>query len=241
LLKTAGQTRLAVCGGVSLRHFKTSPSDSQTLLTCTIGKTCGSVAGDGVVGIGTDSNATQPKKLPKPMQSVAIRRCVPGDESALSLVGQASFLEAFAGILPGSDIIAHCLRQHSVERYRAWLADGVSVVWIAECDSGNAPVGYLVLTAPDLPLADRGKGDIEIKRIYLLHRFHGLGLGGRLMQAAHSHAFQNGYSRTLLGVYGRNSGAISFYEHLGYRRVGERQFKVGKNTYDDLILGFRPE
>ena len=32
--------------------------------------------------------------------SITIRPCVPGDEAALALVGQATFLETYAGVLP---------------------------------------------------------------------------------------------------------------------------------------------
>jgi hypothetical protein len=44
---------------------------------------------------------------------IGIRAAARGDEDALSAVGKASFLEAFAGILDGGDIIAHCERQHA--------------------------------------------------------------------------------------------------------------------------------
>lgn len=167
--------------------------------------------------------------------AVAIRRCQSGDEVALSLVGQASFLEAFAGTLAGPDIVAHCAKQHSVEKYAGYLADAVSAVWIAEAARG-APVGYLVLTRPDLPLADISDLDTEIKRIYLLHRFQGGGLGARLMEVAHAHARNLGQRRALLGVYGKNEAAIGFYQRLGYGKVGERRFRVGANTYDDWVM-----
>ena len=117
------------------------------------------------------------------------------------------------------------------------MSDAQSAVWIAEVDPGRAPVGYLVLTAPDLPLAGVGPRDLEVKRIYLLHRFQGGGIGARLMSEARAHAIARGCRRLLLGVYGRNAAAIGFYERLGYRHLGTRQFKVGENTYDDVVLG----
>jgi len=171
--------------------------------------------------------------------AASIRVCVPGDEQTLSLVGQASFLEAFAGIINGADIVQHCLKQHSVEKYSAYLNDGHSRVWIAEVGPGRAPVGYLVLTKPDLPLGDLSPSDLEVKRIYLLHRFQGLRIGAKLMDAARVHAQSIGTPRLLLGVYGQNASAIAFYERLGYRRIGTREFQVGGNRYHDLILGLR--
>jgi ribosomal protein S18 acetylase RimI-like enzyme len=56
------------------------------------------------------------------------------------------------------------------------------------------------------------------------------------MQEAEKHARVRGMKRLLLGVYSRNEAAISFYERLGYKRVGERSFTVGENTYHDYIF-----
>lgn len=170
------------------------------------------------------------------MQPITIRRCGSGDEIALSIVGQASFLDTFAGILSGRDILGHCVRQHSSEKYADWLRNPASAAWIAEVEPGQAPVGYLVLTKPDLPMADVSPDDAEVKRVYLLSRFRGAGLGRRLMLEAETYARAHGVRRLLLGVYSGNGAAISFYERLGYKRVGERSFKVGDNTYHDFIL-----
>lgn len=172
------------------------------------------------------------------MQPITIRRCVPGEEVILSILGQATFLDAFAGVLSGRDILGHCVRQHSREKYAAWLQEPGSAVWIAEVEPGRAPVGYLVLTKPDLPLGDISPHDAEVKRVYLLSRFRGGGLGRRLMQEAEAYARARGVKRLLLGVYSRNDAAILFYERLGYKRVGERSFTVGDSTYHDHILAF---
>lgn len=198
-----------------------------------------------MVGLKTDDSEGSPAApidLPARscMQPINIRKCNPGDETALSIIGQATFLDTFAGVLPGKDILRHCARQHSIEKYAAWLRDSDSAVWIAEIEPGQAPVGYLVLTKPDLPLPDISTGDLEVKRIYLLNRFRGSGLGHRLMQEAEAHAKSRGIRRLLLGVYSRNTAAISFYEKLGYQRVGERAFTVGDGAYHDLILAWRP-
>ncbi|HVU17458.1 MAG TPA: GNAT family N-acetyltransferase [Candidatus Didemnitutus sp.] len=168
--------------------------------------------------------------------SISIRRCAPGDEALLALIGQATFLETFAGILPGTDILAHCQNQHAASKYAAWLNDPASAAWLAEMESGGAPVGYLVLTKPDLPLADINADDLEVKRVYLLRRCQGSGVGARLMNEARDLARPRGVRRLLLGVYGKNDAAIGFYEKLGYRCVGTREFRVGHGTYHDLIL-----
>jgi diamine N-acetyltransferase len=167
---------------------------------------------------------------------IVIRECAPADAEMLSSVGQATFLEAFAGILPGPDIRAHCANQHSVAVYRDWLQTDTSKLWIAEAEVGRAGVGYLALTPPKLPIAEPRPDDLEVKRVYILHRFHGFGIGRRLMDAATEYARTKRCRRLLLGVYSKNHEAIAFYEKLGYVRAGVRKFRVGHNDYDDLIL-----
>ena len=164
-----------------------------------------------------------------------IRRAGAGDAERLSLIGQATFLETFADILPGRDIILHCRTQHSVEDYAARIASDEGALWLAELPKG-APAGYAALSAPDLPTIETATGDVEVKRIYLLSRFHGSGIAAALMQAAVEHARAAGMERLLLGVYARNGRAIRFYQKNDFAIIGTRQFLVGENRYDDVIM-----
>ena len=168
-----------------------------------------------------------------------IRAAAAGDEALLALLGQASFLEAFAGTLRATDILEHCAHKHSSEVYRAWLQDPGIDIWIAVAQHGAAPVGYLMLSPPaagELPLADLGPLDLEVKRIYLLHRFQGLRLGAALMSLARERALRRGARRLVLGVYAGNHTAIAFYERQGFRSAGRRTFRVGETDCEDLIL-----
>lgn len=164
-----------------------------------------------------------------------IRACGPGDEPRLSLVGGASFLEAFAGVLEGDDILAHFHKNHAPEMYAKYMAAPAGRVAVAEVRPGNAPVGYIVCCEPDFPIATSST-DYELRRIYLLHRFQGLGLGRTLMDKAVTFARELGRTRLLLGVYGRNHDAIRFYEKTGFQQIGERFFTVGSTTHHDAVM-----
>lgn len=168
---------------------------------------------------------------------VSIRRATSADAPAVALVGSATFLDTFAGIIRGADVIAHCASAHSVAAYDALLAEADAAVWLAESVEGGAPVGYAVLTRPDLPVRDPHPRDLEIKRIYVLNRFHGSGVGWRLMEAALDEATRRSAPRVLLGVYSQNARALAFYAKHGFARMGERQFQVGANLYRDYVLG----
>jgi ribosomal protein S18 acetylase RimI-like enzyme len=158
------------------------------------------------------------------------------DAERLALVGRATFLETFAGLLDADAILGHCAEQHAPEVYARWLDDGRSRLWLAEAETGGAPVGYAVLAPADLPRPAPSPADAELKRIYLLGRAQGSGIGGRLLQAAVESARLQGRGRLLLGVYVGNAQAIGFYRRAGFEVVGERRFTVGPRTYDDLVM-----
>lgn len=183
-------------------------------------------------------------------EPVSLRRATPEDAEALALVGAATFLEAFTWMLPGADIIAHCTRNHTAEAYRDYLAKPDTRITLA-VTHGGAPVGYAMLTAPDLPSFNVQPGDIELKRIYLFSRFRssrtpvldaagqplpGLRLGQALMNAAIANALTLGRKRLLLGTHEGNQRAIDFYRRNGFSEAGTRTFQVGSQVCCDLIF-----
>ena len=111
----------------------------------------------------------------------AVREASEEDAERLSLVGSATFLETFAGLLEGSAIVAHCQQEHSPATYLRYLKSG-GFAWLAEAKDGLAPIGFALLTSATLPGSDSGN-DLELKRIYALSRFHGAGVGNALLQA----------------------------------------------------------
>lgn len=163
----------------------------------------------------------------------ALRLCEPNDTEALALVGAASFLEAFAGMLPGADLLAHCRHQHSAQKYAALLAGPDTRACVAEVN--GAPVGYALVCAPDLPVPTT-RDDLELKRIYVLHRFQGTGMGAALMNWSVETARTLGKRRLLLGVNDGNDKAVAFYRRHGFEHVGTRNFQVGTIVCSDFIL-----
>ncbi|WP_287978413.1 GNAT family N-acetyltransferase [Sphingomonas sp.] len=163
-----------------------------------------------------------------------LRRASPEDAPAVALVAQASFLETFAGVLAGVDILAHLAAKSSPARFDAWSHDPASVLTLAEHASGHAPIGYSLLTPPE-EVGETRVGDIELRRIYTLSRMQGTGLGPALMARAVADARALGATRMLLGVFAGNARARAFYERHGFAVAAERRFKVGVTWCDDFV------
>ena len=164
---------------------------------------------------------------------------------SLALVGAATFLEAFTWMLPGADIVAHCAKNHTSEAYASYLAKPDTRITLAVAGA-DVPVGYAMLTEPELPSFDVLPTDIELKRIYLFSRFRssatpveghpGVRTAQALMDAAIADALTLGRTRLLLGTHAGNERAISFYRRNGFSEAGTRTFTVGTQICRDLIF-----
>ena len=156
------------------------------------------------------------------------------DAMALSAVARATFLESFASVVPFEDIALRAETEDSPAGIAARLQSG-GVAWLARHAGTQVPVGFALNCAPELPEVAVRATDRELKRLYLLHRFHGTGTGAALLAAAVEEARQGGCGRLLLGVRAQNP-AVAWYGRRGFAEIGSRRFRVGNRYFDDLIL-----
>ena len=165
-----------------------------------------------------------------------VRRCGPGDEAAVSLIGQATILETYAGLTDGNDLVEYVRRELSSEAFREILASDRARVWVAETSVGRCMAGYAVALSEEdgEPFAA-----IELKRLYLFHRFHGIGLGKRLMDEVLAFAREKGTRSIRLQVHSKNGNAIEFYERYGFEAVGEELFRAGTGEYRVVNMQLR--
>jgi ribosomal protein S18 acetylase RimI-like enzyme len=176
------------------------------------------------------------------VEAVTLRRATSADAALLALVGAATFLEAFTWMLPGADILAHATNNHTPEAYAEYLTAPDTRITLA-VTGNDAPVGFAMLTAPELPSIPTSPADIELKRIYLFSRFRKAPVvgssqrpGQALMDAAIADAIALGRSRLLLGTHAGNDRAIAFYRRNGFTEAGTRTFLVGTQQCCDLIF-----
>ena len=157
-----------------------------------------------------------------------LRRAAPGDEGKLSLVGGATFLESFANDHDGDAVVKFVEDTHSPAYYAAILADPDCLTWLVE-EAVGAPVGYAVLQPAKLPGTDAAT-DVELKRIYMLSKWHGGGWGAKLYQAVEDQARARGAKRLVLSVYIHNHNAQRFYQKRGFSQIGRWEFAGFEST-----------
>lgn len=155
------------------------------------------------------------------------------DAGKLALIGAASFLETFANDHPGDETVNFVREYHSEAAWTHTLSRADTTVWIAEAEAG-CPIGYAVLSAPSLP--GTIASDAELKRIYVLSKWHGSGVGRALFDAAEAQARAQEAQRLVLSVYIRNARAIAFYERLGFVAIGQAVFAEFPVEFADNVM-----
>jgi ribosomal protein S18 acetylase RimI-like enzyme len=167
---------------------------------------------------------------------ITLRECTPADAPTLAIISAATLLEAFAGLVPGDALLAHCAKNHIPSAYLSYLEKPETRIWLAEVSPGAAPIGYAMLTTPDFPPELIHTGDLELRRIYLFSKFHGTGAGRSMMELAIASARNQRATRLLLGVHPDNQRAIAFYRKNGFVQIGTRTFHVGASTFEDPVF-----
>jgi diamine N-acetyltransferase len=162
-----------------------------------------------------------------------LRRATGTDAGKLALIGAASFLETFANDHPGDATVDFIRDYHSEPAWVITLAKPNTAVWIVE-EVAGCPIGYAVLSAGSLP--GTTPDDAELKRIYLLSRWHGTGIGRALFDGAETEARARGAARMVLSVYKRNARAIRFYEKQGFAAIGEAAFAEFPVEFADTVM-----
>ena len=98
-------------------------------------------------------------------------------------------------------------------------------------------VGYAAIR-PDNVTCSNDKSVFHLEKIYLLPECQGMGYGKQLLDWVCSYVktLCSGKYRVELNV-NRNNGARNFYEKMGFRKVHEGDFPIGKGFFmNDYIM-----
>lgn len=162
-----------------------------------------------------------------------LRRAGVADATKLSLIGCATFIESFANDHDGDEVVRYLTDEHSAGWYERELSDPAKTAWLVE-EAVGCPVGYAMAIPGALPGADPAT-DFELKRIYMLSKWHGGGWGAKLFQAVEDEARARAAKRLMLSVYVQNFPAQKFYAARGFETIGRWVFE-GFDASEDFIL-----
>jgi len=121
--------------------------------------------------------------------------------------------------------------------WERWNQDHFKVGrWVAVVAESNDVIGWAALSYVSNRNVFRGVAELSI---YIHDRFHGKGVGKKLMEILIRDSEENGIWLLQSGVFPENIASIKLHEKLGFRHVGFRE-KIGQmpntNKWRDILI-----
>ncbi len=166
--------------------------------------------------------------------SIQVRKASIEDADLLAELGAKTFTDAFGDQNNPKDLQAYLAQTFTGNKIEEEFREPGSQFFIAY--DGLEPVGYAKLRTIKIPSCVQDPSPIELERIYADQAYVGKGVGAALMRHTLEEGRAAGFKTIWLGVWKKNSKAISFYKKWGYLVVGEHEFVVGKDVQYDFIM-----
>jgi ribosomal protein S18 acetylase RimI-like enzyme len=166
--------------------------------------------------------------------AISIRRATLADAADVATLAARTFEETFGADNRPEDMAEHLATSYGVAQQSAEIADHGYATLLAFVGGALAAFAQVRRNAP--PPCVTGPAPIEIHRFYVDRRWHGQGVGRRLMDASLDAARTFGGATVWLSVWEKNPRAQAFYAKCGFSRVGEADFWVGPDRQTDHIF-----
>ena len=169
------------------------------------------------------------------MIDIRLRPASPADITALSQLGNDSFIAKFGHLYRAEDLAAFLAEAYSPDAIKAELGNPDRLYCLAEVEEKLA--GYCKLSlACGFPEHSRGTMTIELKQLYTDPDCTGQGIGAELMDWAFAEARARSADEMQLSVWSGNDGAQRFYARYGFVKVADVHFWVGAQRDDEFLF-----
>lgn len=172
--------------------------------------------------------------------SVSIRVAKATDVHELVLLAARTFPLACPPEMDRSAISDFVHNELSAEVFGQWIAENDTYVLVAT--DGAMLVGYSVCINGEVPTNAQLEQDLPaestvvLSKFYVDPDFHGAGVSHKMMSHVLEHFLTTSHQWMWLGTNAANARAIGFYERVGFKHIGTRQFEVGGVTAEDVVL-----
>ena len=168
------------------------------------------------------------------MNNIQIKRISVIDVEDLQIISKQTFFETFANENSESDMRNYLDENLSLDTLKKELFNTKSEFYVLSFN--EKIIGYLKLNFGEAQTELKNNTSLEIERIYVLKEFHGQNMGQLLYNKALEIATKLSIKEIWLGVWEKNSRAISFYKKNGFIEFDTHIFKLGNDEQIDIMM-----
>ena len=167
-------------------------------------------------------------------KEITIRFATTKDAELIADLSRKTFSETFGYLNTKENMDKFLNEQFAREALIKEVSDPSNIFLLAFDD--ETPVGYARLREGEKYPEFENRDSIEIGRIYVVNSYIGTGVGQELMRKCIFLAKDMKKEIIWLGVWEKNSRAISFYTKWGFEKFGEHPFVLGDDVQSDWLM-----
>ena len=168
------------------------------------------------------------------MSQVTIRLATLNDAALIADLSRKTFYETFAPFNTKKDMDKFMKKQFTKKELMKEVGAAGNIFFLAF--ENDVPVGYVRMRESKSPESFGKANAIEIARIYALNKAIGTGIGKLLMETCITKAKEMKKEIIWLGVWEKNTRAISFYIKWGFEKFAEHPFILGDDVQTDWLM-----
>ncbi len=166
---------------------------------------------------------------------IKIRIVTKADTEVLALLGRLTWSESHGHYIEDkNDVLKYLNENFSISITKQNISNPKQFFYIIYVD--DLPVGYakLVVNASNKNITSQNSCQLE--RIFILNDFIPLKIGQQLLDFVEEQAKKMQLDTMWLNVYVKNNRAIRFYERNEFKNVGELNFMVNGQGYQNIVF-----
>ncbi len=166
---------------------------------------------------------------------IKISKTNEADTEVLALLGRMTWAESHGQYIDDKNNLFKYLNENfSMAKTKQGINNPNHLFYVVYAD--DLPVGYakLVLNATQQHITSQN--NVQLERIFILNDFIPLKIGQQLLTFVEDQAKLLNLDTIWLSVYIKNNRAIRFYEKNDYKNVGDLNFSVSGQLYENMVF-----
>ena len=157
--------------------------------------------------------------------------------ATIATIGKKSFRRAFEHLFESKvELLEYLEHTYDPVKLAASLHKESNIYLLAL--AGEEAVGFAKVKKNSLNEQIESIAQMELQKIYVLHEFHGSGVGAALMKEVKRLARDHYPDYIWLDTHISNEKAIRFYERNGFKKIGKYFFTIGTQVFEYHVMGW---